>query len=211
MFSKRPPDPPRTNVGGDPLPISVRSEPIVGYRVWRVKPTPEGIVLHSLNQNYEWNVQNVAECLNYGPIHPWNTTPTPPRHTDPAPSVTCACGFYCSLPSQPIQEWAYLLRGRVHASGTVALTGRVIRCEMGFKSERAEIQSPVVLDVDCASWEPCDNDVAVVDLQTEEGRGFCADHVPSVGAVVEAGMYMRNAVTRLQARYPGIEFLSWLG
>lgn len=207
---KKPPAPPRSNVGGRALPISVRSEPLVGYRVWRIKPTPAGMVLYSLNQQYEWKVENTAKCLNSGPFIPWAHQQPPPKHEDPAPSVDCACGFYTSLPDQPLSEWAYILRGRVHASGTVALTGRVIRCSMGFKAEHAEIQSPVVLDVDCANREACDNDVTVVDLQAYEAKGYCADHTPVEGAVVEAGMYMRNTVTQLEARYPGVEFMSWL-
>jgi hypothetical protein len=197
-------------VGGEPLPVSVRSEPIVGYRIWRVKPTTAGLAFWSLMQNYEWQVENTAECLTNrivpGP-QMWNM-PVPPKHETAAPGVECACGFYVMLPDHHLSEWTHMVRGQVHASGSVALTGRVIRCTMGYKAEHAEIQSPVVLDVTCAASEKCLLDVVTVDLQADRARGWCGIHAPGVGALVEVSAYMRNACQQLEQKY-GIEVIAW--
>lgn len=205
--------PPRTNRGGDELPISVRAEPITGYRVWRVTTTPDGMALKSLNHDYVWAVENTAECLS-GPSvvvpHPRSMTLNPPPHEEAAPSRDCACGFYSMLPSQPLEEWSHLIYGKVHASGTVALRGRVLKCSMGYKAEYAELQSPIIVDVGCAASKSCESDVATVDLQVDYARGWCADHAPKEGALVTARTYMREVCRQLAARYAPVEFASWI-
>ena len=207
---KKPKGPPplRTNVGGDPLPISIRSSPLVGYRIWQVKPVHRGTSLWSLNTHYEWEVHNQAQCLP--PAGQWFMGPLmAPEHDHPASFVECSCGFYVALPDQPIGEWEQTVWNRVYASGSVALTGRVLRCEMGFKSEWAEILSPVVLNVACAASGDCLEDVTQVDLQSNYARGWCAQHAPGVGVIVEAAQYMKETARQLEARYEGIEFISW--
>jgi hypothetical protein len=197
------------NTGGEPLPVSVRSSPIVGYRLWRVRPTPEGLSLWSVNQHYEWQVDNTAECLpTYGAGMWAQVRPSP--HDDPAPSLSCSCGFYCQNDSDPLDEWEKTVRGTVFASGTVALTGRVIRCELGFKAERATIESPVVLGGDCAFSPKCHEDVVAVGLQSRFAHAWCAEHVQKAGAIVEAAAYFRSAVNLLSTRYEPVEFISWV-
>jgi hypothetical protein len=215
MFRKKNPfktgafPPPRTNFGGETLPVSVRSEPLVGFRIWKVKPTPDGLGLWSLNTHYQWDISNQAECLPPPPRMFMGVPVNESAHPEPAPFVGCACGFYVSLPDQPLQEWEHVVYGKVHATGSVLLTGRVLRCSMGFKSEHAEIMSPVVLNVHCSASFACTDEVVSVDLQTDNARGWCKDHVPGVGVCVEAGQYMRHAADQLQTRYEGIEFISW--
>ena len=207
MWRKKSPvgPPPRTNVGGEPLKVSVRSEPIVGYRMWRVKIGPAGLRLWALNVYYEWQVENTAACQ---PIkaNPWFPVPSTLLHEDPSPSVNCACGLYAALPEAPLQEWDHSIAGLVHASGTVALTGRVIRCTLGYKAEHAEIQAPVVLEVNCIASTACPEPVVKVDVQKEYARGWCADHAPK--DVLDASQFMAEAVRQLSAHYQ-LAFLSW--
>lgn len=207
MFGKKGPPPPRNNIGGEPLPFSVRSEPIVGYRLWKVKPDAQGAALWSVNAHYRWEVHNQARCIPPPPMVFGAKPLNQPLHPEPAPFKDCACGIYCSLPDQPITEWEHTVYGRVHASGSVLLTGRVIRCTMGFKAEHAEVMSPVVLNAHCSAGLACEGDVVRVDLQSDHARGWCENHSPRVG--VDAGQYMRNTAAQLEARYPGVEFLSW--
>lgn len=188
--------PVRSNIGG--VPFSVRNEAIEGERVWRVKPTITGLALTSINQPYEWDTTNTATCRPI--IGPYRSM-IPSQHDTPAPDVGCACGLYTILPGGSLNEWTGLTRGRVFATGRVALTGRVIRCTMGFKAEHAEILSPVVLKVSCASNPSCKNPVVTIDLQVADARGWCAQHEPGVGACVEVSAYMRETARQLSARY----------
>jgi hypothetical protein len=196
------------NMGGDELPLSLSTKPVVGYRLWRVYPDERGMALRSLNVNHTWAVDNTAQCF-IPQVWPWPNMGIP-THDDPAPSLSCQCGFYCALPEHPLQEWAHVVAGLVHASGTVALTGRVIRCTLGFKAEHATIQSPVVLDVDCG-WTPtCEADVTRVEVLAGGIRGWCDEHTPRQGAVIEAVSFFREAVRQLSARYQPCEFISWM-
>lgn len=212
LWKKAPVDEKRTNRGGEQLPISVRSEPIEGSRIWRVTYTPDGLALKSLNHSYIWQVENTAECYRSAPTLMPIAVPAPPPepHVEAAPGRDCACGFYVMLLDQPLEEWSNLVFGKVHAWGSVALTGRVIKCSMGMKAEHAEIMSPVVLDVGCAASKECENPVAKVDLQVDYARGWCADHAPQVGALVDAKPYFREAARQLSKRYPGVEFTSFI-
>jgi hypothetical protein len=204
------PPPKKTNIGGDELPFRVQSDPIVGYRLWRVKSTPDGYGLFSLNMPYEWKPVNTAECLKMA-VHPM--IPMIPGkigvHDDPAPSLSCQCGFYIMLEDAPITEWDHTIRGQVHAYGTVELSGRVIKCTMGYKAEHAEIVS-VMVDAACGYRNdsgPCEANVAFVDPQL---RAFCPAHVPGEITMVDAQTAMENVRSRLEIRYPEVEVMSWL-
>jgi hypothetical protein len=111
------------------------------------------------------------------------------------------------------------VRGRVYASGTVALSGRVVRCARGYKAQYARIQSPLVLEADCQGSNNlvvCPNDVTRIDLPSGPFRsfyGWCGqgDHRSEDedgGSTVDAGVWMRAAVKDLSGRY-GVEVISW--
>jgi hypothetical protein len=158
-----------------------------------------------LNIRWTWGVENTAECIRY----PGVMIPSPKTHpSEPSPYVECACGLYAALPNQPLGEWEHIVAGVVHASGSVALTGRVIRCTLGFKAEHATIQSPVVLGAYCGSSQACLEDVVAVDTQPGRVRGWCAEHAPD--GTVDAAAWFQNAVYELEQRYQPIEFLSFV-
>lgn len=198
------------NQGGDRLPTYLATEPLVGYRTWRVlasiwQPT---IALHSLHMGYEWIPgRNEARCM--GQI----------AHNDPAPSIKCACGLYAQLPDHPLSEWESMVRGRVRATGMVALSGRIIQCERGYKASQADIQSPLVLEVDCeGGGHRCDEPVVKIMLGKQNSirdfYGACREHSegewfgePPV--MVEAAVWLRNAGRSLKQRYR-LDVLNWL-
>lgn len=140
------------NTGGEELPVYFSTEPLVGHRLWRVAPAWAGpAVLKSLNMPYIWAVENTAACLPpasqmYQAIAR-QAGIIKPIHDDPAPSLTCECGLYAQLYDHPLSEWTSTVYGRVHASGSVALSGRVIECDYGYKAQYATLISPIVLEI----------------------------------------------------------------
>lgn len=195
-----------SNTGGEELPVYFSTEPLVGYRLWRVAPAyADPAVLKSLNMPYVWDVENTAKCVPYG--GPWGTYFAQDKHDDPSPSLECACGLYAQLPSHPLSEWTATVYGRLHASGTVALSGRIIECEFGYKAQYATIQSPVILEVDCYI-RGCDGDVVRIGTKDDQTlTGHCAEH--DIDGTVQIDVFLAETIRQLSARYDEIEFISW--
>jgi hypothetical protein len=100
----------------------------------------------------------------------------------------------------------------VSATGTVALSGRIIICEKGFKAQHAEIVSSVVLDVSCI-WsvgkKRCMADVAYVDVATPEYlRAWCPEHGEGP-YLQDSREWLGHACDLLAERYSGVDFLTW--
>lgn len=190
-----------TNIGGEKLRTRVQSNPMTGYRVWRVATSDQGMRLKALNMPYIWHVENTAACLPVSKV-----VPDRPKHASPA--VDCACGLYAMLPDEPLDSWTGVIRGSVYASGTISLYGRVLKCQRGLKAEHAIVDSPVVLDVDCM-YMGCHATVATV-APRESGTwlGYCAEHDKEG---VEVAVFMREAVRELTVNYPTVEFISYQG
>lgn len=195
------------NYGGEELPVRQTSEPLVGYRYWLIHTTIVGLILHSLHVDYVWELESEAACKIVGRVH------------ERIPDPQCLCGLYAMLPEHPLSEWEHMTRGRVHASGSVALSGRIIRCDAGFKAEHATVQSPVVLDVEYSGFHSCTEDVVAIQFQENRPMffGLCPTHakleseLPEPAPMVDAGIWMREACRSLEARYRNIEFISWIG
>lgn len=189
------------NVGGKALPHRESDIPLVGYRTWRVRHNVDGdIALHALHQGYEWQLENTAACAPFA-AYP-NHSPHP---ESPSPAINCQCGLYAQLPDQPIDEWNSLVRGRVRATGTIAMHGRIIRCERGFKAEHAVMQSPVILEGDCFITG-CTEMVTRVEPVAREWHSFCSEHSVTEN-LLSVEVWAREAVRQLTVRYPGIEFI----
>ena len=109
------------NKGG--LPVELAAEPIRGYRIWRVMPSAESSwALRSLRDHgVSWDRDMTAECLNEN-LPGWF------RHRQEAPGARCSCGIYAQGPDRPIIDWNYVLNGRVKASGSILMWGRIIVC-----------------------------------------------------------------------------------
>lgn len=202
------------NRGGDELPLVVQTDPIVGYRVWRVSNTSGSLMLRSLSMSYMWKVTNTAECLPPGSPRAFFGGGPIQRHEEDSPGVDCACGFYCQLPDKPISEWESQVRSMVRAVGEVALSGRVIQCERGFKAQHAELRSPIMVEAGCIGANCEDEVTKLVPLPIGQYKGYCADHFKTqtdemIEASVDAKSWMRVACRELGESYPGIEFVSW--
>lgn len=194
------------NTGGEILPDRISTEPLTGFRSWLVGYDKDGIGLKSIVHSHIWSNPETATCLNLY------------EHTSPDPE--CSCGLYCQTPDQPLLEWEALRRGKVSATGTVALSGRVIICEKGYKAQHAEIISSVILDVSC--WlKECVADAKYVQHRRAETDGHkmvagfllgaCGEHVETREGVLvkDSKHWLGEACNGLAERYPTIEFLTW--
>lgn len=195
------------NVGGKVLPVKLATDPLVGYRTWMVRNGINGLCLSSLFVSYEWTPGvNKAFCSTQGAFGR--------THTDPAPSPGCSCGFYCNLPDMPFSEWDHLVQRKIHATGQVALSGRMIRCQKGFKAGQVEIVSPLLIETPCRT-AMCTNGVRGIVLPAGSQlsfEGVCAEHAVGIKdrILVKADLWMREARRVLSEKYPSVEFLSFL-
>ena len=202
------------NIGGELLPEEFGTTPLVGYRTWHVVNAGDGsgLALKSLHFGYLWKSGvNDARCDSAGTMF------VPATHPGDSPDIDCACGFYAQLPDQPIEEWEFMRLGRVSATGTIEMWGRIIVCERGYKAQHVSIQDPVVLEVSCE--KDCDNPATRVELPFRRGSyypAYCDEHQPDRSTVdgaapvvtVEVGIWLREACRELSDRY-NIEFLNW--
>jgi hypothetical protein len=150
-----------------------------------------------------------AECLN-------EQVPSWFRHRQEAPGVRCSCGLYAQGPDRPITDWTYVLNGRVKASGSILMWGRIIQCEAGYKAQHARIESPIVLDATCrgaagklqALEKNCVEPVArieISDLLAQQIWAYCEWHAGRTWtippALVDAGVWFDQACRNLSEIY----------
>lgn len=197
------------NDGGEELyKTEYQDDTIRGYRWWRpVLDADGGPVLQSLHYKYIWEAFNLAQCLTTS-----GDLPKVPKHRGKAPHPDHQCGLYAQRPERPVREWMNLTRAAVAASGSILMSGRIIICEAGFKAEAAEIESPVVVEVDCK--RNCGNPAEFVHVPSKPYQTFpawCSEHAPTGSAGpaqgVEVSPWMRDLVDGLHAHY-GLEFIS---
>jgi hypothetical protein len=112
-------------------------EPVLGWRCWRVRDSPEGLVLLSACRSARWSPG-------------WPLEAACDRGHAP-PSLACTCGIYAARePGLPhaylpphvraadrIRTEALLGYDVVMAVGLVALWGGVIECEWGWRAQYA--------------------------------------------------------------------------
>lgn len=189
------------------VPDEIHTEPLTGYRYWRVLNDGKGLALYSMHAHYQWTgTTNTATC------HGAKITPqSSVEHADKSPHPDCACGLYTQNPKFPLQEWQNMTRGVVSASGSVQMFGRVIVCKLGYKAEHATIDSPVVIEAACLL--NCRNRPTRIQLPLPESKyyAWCDTHRPNYVehvATVEADVWLRYAVAELSERYPTVEFIS---
>lgn len=216
------------NIGGTELDHEILATPLRGYRVWRIHNTPK-MHLRAVHMAYEWEVENEAVCHRSKSTAFWGI-PTSimsadPHNDDPAPYIECACGLYAQLPDKPLKEWRDQLSKHVYASGSIAMSGRIIVCERGYKSQYATIESPVFVNSTCIYTAEidgvkrsveCDQPIAKIWPQpARQYRGFCDEHAEtepkSTGTIefYDADPWFKVVVRELEERYPGVSFLTW--
>ena len=99
-----------------------------GWRVWTVRETRAGIRLCSVLRDTVWTpaAAAVAVCAE--------------EHPHEAPELSCTCGFHAV--HDPVDALTYL-RGRdeprtlCRVLGEVALSGRIVETETGWRAARA--------------------------------------------------------------------------
>lgn len=212
------------NEGGLELPVFHQDEPLVGYRLWRVRQSSadQRLRLFSINWGYIWDVENKAQCLGLKIVPPnslWAGQVSDP--CDFSPSLDHACGLYAQLPEHPLSEWHHgSITKVVRASGTVALSGQIIECDAGYKAEYATIQSPVVLETPYCREPKCRKEAEWIGVDrtttvpVPHMVGYCDSHrfLPKNDGRASSQpvqFWMAGAIVQLEAAYPGIEFLSW--
>ena len=206
--STPPPSPGRGNIGGEEIPTKLAVEPIIGRRLWRVARdrNTASLVLQSIHFSMTWEAEMVAKCQVSGEV--WGTS----RHKSGAPGLDCACGLYAMLMDHTIGEWWHAVGGRVHASGDVALSGRVIKCTRGYKAQYAKIVPPVFLDVSCSGKSSrCPKHVTKVALPGDGVPyyfGYCKEHEDPASPLVDADVWLKEAARELSDRYD-LEVLHW--
>ena len=196
------------NVGGEVLPDEFGTEPLVGYRGWLVVNAGDqkGYALRSLHVPYIWDRDNEAFCHRPASIFLQG------RHVGQlSPDPGCSCGIYAQLPEHTLSDWERAKVGAVAASGTIAMWGRIIQCEKGYKAQRAEIQDPVVLDMSCVPG--CDRQpsrIGLPDHSQSPHLAYCDEHVKTANhqVTVQAGIWLEEVCKQLSSRYR-LDFLSW--
>ena len=196
------------NVGGDVIPDEFGTEPLLGYRGWQVvnRGDGTGLALKSLHVAYIWDRQVRAFCHQQAAMFLRG------RHVGKiSPDPGCSCGIYAQLPEQPLSEWDQARQGRVSASGTIAMWGRIIQCERGYKAQHAEIQEPLVLDVSCVKGcERMPTRVALPEHSQVVFSAYCGEHAMEAeqSVMVQADIWLREISERLSRRYD-LEVLTW--
>ena len=110
--------------------------PVTGWRAWVVTETPDGLRLGSVLYDEIWTPASaaLARCRRREELF---AEPLPPHAT---PTLECGCGFHAA--QDPADALSYL-RGRDEPGtvcrilGEVALWGRLVETETGYRAEAA--------------------------------------------------------------------------
>jgi len=153
----------------DPQEPDLVLEPVIGWRMWRLRRRPGGaLLLESPTRPHPWlpKEPSSAEC----PL-------TVSRGR--SPHEGCACGLYAASSPERLRVSGVPLAGPgCSVVGTVAMWGRVIEHETGFRGELAYpdrirlVCAPCLLDT--ASGAP----TAVFSGPTGELMALCVLHAP---------------------------------
>jgi hypothetical protein len=114
------------------------ADALIGWRVWCVVQTPEGLRLASVIQDETWPAGGVLVARCHADRDPSNTLLLGAAHE--APGESCACGVHAAR--EPAAVLSYL-RGRNEPGtigrvlGRVLLWGRVVEHEGGWRASHA--------------------------------------------------------------------------
>ena len=113
-----------------------QAAPVIGWRVWIVTATTDGLRLGSILHDQVWAPETtaLARCQRHESLF---AEPLPPHQV---PSLVCGCGFHAAR--DPVDVLSYL-QGRDEAAticrvlGEVALWGRLVETEGGWRAAAA--------------------------------------------------------------------------
>jgi hypothetical protein len=182
-------------------PLQYRSEPIVGYRAWRIRIEARRSrnwvpVLTSLTAGTDWLTADLVATCD-GRLgrrrHPPGTR---------LPALDCSCGIYAlSMPGGATGAGHPMV-----ATGRVLLTGRVIEGRRGYRAERGRITGPLSVTLRCAHARCVDEPVFATRVLGAP-RPVCLCHLtlePRVERVATLDEFGRALCSRLELRY-GVE------
>jgi hypothetical protein len=160
-------------------------EPLVAWRVWRVVARRGSHRLASVVKPTLWPVGDplVAECLRTSSLRAWWQKRR--GKTRPVPDLECVCGIYGALELSHVRQ--YLVDGPAYAAvaqvvGEVALWGRVVECEYGFRASHAYPRRIYVpADVGGRRRDELMRDLAEYGVPVDPLPGRCADAVSLAG------------------------------
>jgi hypothetical protein len=118
------------------------AEPVVAWRTWRVVRAPEGLRLGSVVYPTVWEPRHEVTCDCLATKRRlWPLRRRVREDHDP-PEAACTCGIYASRDVALASRYAFSLgfegRGTVaRVIGLVALWGRVLACERGWRAQFA--------------------------------------------------------------------------
>jgi len=113
------------------------AEPVLGWRAWSARAEQDALLLHSPVFPCRWTPGRrlAATCANRGRFGVVGRVPTVEPHE--APGDSCACGIYAARSAERAIRYASRLRPvrgtRAVLIGQVALWGRVVECEHGWR------------------------------------------------------------------------------
>lgn len=126
------------------LPGGRRETPVVGWRSWKLRPSPDGAALESLFGGERWETGVTrARCRRCAPWTP------PSQH--PVPKVSCQCGLYAfgsaaEAVRHAREDVSRILAGTGQgpaAIGAVIGWGRIV--QHGARGWRAQYATPIAL------------------------------------------------------------------
>jgi hypothetical protein len=115
--------------------------PIIGWRVWLIIPDADSLRLGSIVFQAPWPPGEplVADCLRHRGARLLFRGRRGLRHA--APKALCECGIYAAADPARLDSYLdnpYPRRRTVHrVVGRVALWGRVVECENGWRASHA--------------------------------------------------------------------------
>jgi hypothetical protein len=121
---------------GDVTRELTQAAPVIGWRVWIVTATTDGLRLGSVLHDQVWapGTTALASCQRQEGFF---AEPLPPHQT---PSLVCGCGFHAAR--DPVDALSYL-QGRDETTticrllGEVALWGRLVETDGGWRAAAA--------------------------------------------------------------------------
>ncbi|MEX1265215.1 MAG: hypothetical protein WEE66_15030 [Actinomycetota bacterium] len=180
----------------DRVPVFTSSEPVEGWRIWNLSEGPTGPSLLPAGSGVDaWSPRRAVEARCGAP-----SLLSVGRRSHRVPALDCRCGIYAgrSLETfgRPRPAWP-----PPSVVGTVALWGKVIEHERGWRGQLAYPSRLALVCVMCAWFEPGPGKPAVVHTFAQRLYALCEEH--RGGVMVPDGRRTRAidvAPRALQAR-----------
>lgn len=185
-------------------PPELSTEPVMGWRVWRLHAGPDGPRLMSVTRPYVWPTAEPirAKCdLHHGRL--------------PTPDVRCSCGVYAAANPDDLSR-VQVLSTDASVVGSIAMWGRVVEHARGARSAFAYPARLRLVCATCLRRGRGGVEAVVVRRSDSELVACCARHSPRDrsrtmdAAIVQAALLDAYAVEPMplervarQLRRPG--------